>query len=109
MIEPGYGNGAISQCAIECPACGCKEFHICRHGIHLGAHCKECGELIKGDYWTRWINFIEDKPDELATDKQTQYIRYLVYHKSENLTLTDAGDIIGIIEKSQKRERSLKK
>ena len=91
--------------AVDCPICKSpgRLFYICRHGAHLGAHCAECGELMKSDYWPKWINYIEDKPDEPATDKQIQYMRKLIYHDIGKLTLMEACDIIGMLEKSRKK------
>lgn len=89
---------------IMCPYCGCEDFFLQFSGEHIKAICKRCGKILKGEYYSKYINYIDrlETNSELATENQLQYIRYLSYHKYMNLTKEQAGDIIGIFNYSNK-------
>ena len=89
---------------VFCEYCGSEEFYLQFSDIHIKAICCRCGKPFKTGSYTHFINYIdkENKNNELATDKQIKYIRFMSYHNTDKLTREDAGDIIGIFEHAKK-------
>ena len=89
---------------LTCEYCNSEDFYLQFSGEHIKAICQNCGKVLKGEYYPKFISYIDrlEVDSESATEKQIKYIRYLIYHKFENLTKEQAGNIIGIINYSNK-------
>jgi hypothetical protein len=65
--------------------------------IHLKAVCNACLETVaqNDSNYPHFIEYIEKEvTEEPATDKQINYIKYLIYKVGEELSRVEAGDII---------------
>ena len=98
---------------ITCEYCGCNFFELYFAGIHIKAVCSNCQKTVQNNYSgstynTHFIKQLEydntQQVIEEATSEQIRGIRYRVYHEYESLSKVDAGDIIGIFERSKRRK-----